>query len=252
MAVAQAAARQAADIQLAGMDSKLQFESKSTSIDIVTQIDRACESRIRQVISSALPQHAILGEEQGGTRSRTGFRWIVDPLDGTVNYANRIPGWCVSIALELDGRLLLGVILDPQRDETFSAIDGQGAWLNGLPLRVSAKTELRHAVVATGFSYQPELMPANARLIGKMAQCVRAVRIRGSAALDLAHVACGRLDAFWEIDLAPWDVAAGMLLVREAGGTVRNASGEDYRLGETFILAGPRSLAPELLDTIRT
>ena len=205
--------------------------------DIVTDADAASERLIRRRLApSGIP---VLGEEGGGPEALSrGRLWIVDPLDGTVNFAHGNPVFSVSIALVEDGRTLLGVVHDHTRGETFSAERGKGAWLNGKRISVSRKTKLIESLLSTGFSYQRgRALDRSLKRFGRFHHLARAVRRPGSAALDLAYVAAGRFDAFWETGLKPWDVAAGRLLVEEAGGRVTDYAGRACRLGHPDILA---------------
>jgi myo-inositol-1(or 4)-monophosphatase len=204
------------------------------SIDLVTDADLASERLIAERIMSAFASDHLLAEEGTGADAPQGNerRWIVDPLDGTTNYAHNYPMYAVSIALEVAGKVQVGVVYVPVLDEMFAAVQGQGATLNGAPIRVSATTELIEAMLCTGFAYDPELRPENQAHWSTFADEAQAVRRDGAAALDLCYVACGRFDGFWERELSPWDVAAGSLLVTEAGGST-----SDYRGGQLDIYA---------------
>jgi myo-inositol-1(or 4)-monophosphatase len=200
------------------------------AIDLVTAYDRASEAHILAALARRFPGHAVLAEESGSTAGTAGagpaHRWIVDPLDGTTNFAHGLPFFCVSIALEVEGRRALGVLYDPMRDECFAARAGAGATLNGAPIAVSTTATLEHALGGTGFPYDVMEAPEETlRWFAPMLPRLRGVRRLGSAALDLAYVACGRLDLFWEVKLHAWDVAAGLLVVEEAGGTVSDFAG---------------------------
>lgn len=224
--VARAAARAGGDIVAAGFRGAFATEFKG-AVDPVTEADRAAESAIVAIISSARPEDGILAEEgtdlKGGARGR---RWVIDPLDGTVNFVHGIAQVAVSVGLVDDRGGLAAVVLDPLREEEFTAARGSGAALNGDPIAVSERSEIGNALVVTGFPYdRREHGPAYAALVGRILQSVRGVRRLGSAALDLAWVAAGRFDGYWEFGLAPWDVAAGMLLVSEAGGALTDSRG---------------------------
>jgi myo-inositol-1(or 4)-monophosphatase len=218
----------------------LQISSKGV-IDLVTEADLAAEKLIVERIKSYYPRHAVLAEESGATAGAAGdrseWKWIIDPLDGTTNYAHAYPCFCVSIALERDGTLELGVVYDPTRDEVFAAERGQGATLNGLPIRVSGVDELNSAMLCTGFPYDVRERGDFARHFHNFIMHAQAVRRDGSAALDLAYVACGRFDGFWEEGLRPWDVAAGVLLVAEAGGRVSYYDGSPFNIYSPPIVA---------------
>ena len=194
--------------------------SKSSATDMVSEADRSSERLIRERLRAARPGDAIVGEEQDDEEGSTGLRWVVDPLDGTVNFLFGIPHWCVSIACEDDDGGAAAVVHDPIRDETFTSVRGKGAFLGDRPLSISPKKELSDALVATGFSYLPEERAAAAGRLTRILPRVRDVRRAGSAALDLAWTAAARVDAFYEVPTHHWDRAAGELLVREAGGVV--------------------------------
>jgi myo-inositol-1(or 4)-monophosphatase len=217
----------------------LQVSNKG-DIDLVTEADIASERLIIERIRSHYPRHVILAEESGET-SRAGqpgeFKWIVDPLDGTTNYAHGYPCFCVSIALEQAGEIVVGVIYDPVRDELFAAERGAGATLNSRRIRVSDVDDLNAAMLCTGFPYDVRERGEFARHFHNFIMHAQAVRRDGSAALDMAYVACGRFDGFWEEGLRPWDVAAGKLLVEEAGGRVSRYDGSAFSVYAPPILA---------------
>jgi myo-inositol-1(or 4)-monophosphatase len=197
--------------------------SNKGDIDLVTEADIAAEELIIDRIRSYYPQHMILAEESGDTITigqSSDWKWIIDPLDGTTNYAHGYPCFCVSIALEFKGAIQIGVVYDPMRDEMFAAERGQGATLNGRTMRVSDVDELGRAMLCTGFPYNVRERHDFAREFARFTMEAQAVRRDGSAAIDLAYVACGRFDGFWEDGLNPWDMAAGVLLIEEAGGRV--------------------------------
>ena len=195
-------------------------------INLVTEADIAAENLIIERIRSYYPQHGILAEESGEAvlvgGKRSDWKWIVDPLDGTTNYAHGYACFCVSIALEYKGELEIGVVYDPMREEMFAAERGRGATLNDRKIRVSSIDELSGAMLCTGFPYNVRERPDFAREFAKFTMIAQAVRRDGSAALDLAYVACGRFDGFWEDGLSPWDIAAGALLISEARGRITN------------------------------
>ena len=212
---------------LASRLGRVQISTKG-DIDLVTEADLASEKLIIERIRSHYPRHAILAEESGTTDGVTAipgkseWKWIIDPLDGTTNYAHGYPCFCVSIAVERAGQIELGVIYDPNRDELFAAERGQGVTLNDRPIKVSSIEDLNSAMLCTGFPYNVRERPNFAREFTNFTMNAQAVRRDGSAALDLAYVACGRSDGFWEDGLNPWDIAAGVLLIEEAGGLVTN------------------------------
>ncbi|HZE73135.1 MAG TPA: inositol monophosphatase family protein [Pyrinomonadaceae bacterium] len=221
-------AREAGRILAERIGRVLQVSNKG-DIDLVTESDLASEKLIIERIRSHYPRHAILAEESGeavATEIQSEWKWIVDPLDGTTNYAHGYPCFCVSIGLERSGRIELGVVYDPLRDEVFAAERGRGTTLNERRIRVSSIEELNQAMLCTGFPYDVRERPHFARHFSNFTMEAQAVRRDGSAALDLAYVAAGRFDGFWEDGLSPWDVAAGVLLVEEAGGRVSDFRGD--------------------------
>jgi len=220
-------AREAGALQRGRLESELRIDTKSSPVDLVTDVDRACEGIIVEGIERARPADAILAEEGGG-RDAPGapWRWIVDPLDGTTNYAHGYPCFCVSIGVEREGAPAVGVVYDPMRDELFHAIRGEGAFRNGRRIRVSRETDLGRSLLATGFAYDRRQGAGDSLAsFAAFLRRTRGLRRDGSAAMDLAAVACGRFDGYWEWRLRPWDVAAGLLLVEEAGGRTTDATG---------------------------
>jgi myo-inositol-1(or 4)-monophosphatase len=207
-------------------------------VDIVTDVDLLCEQEVCSTLLSAFPTHTILAEE-GGIRggSDTRYRWIVDPLDGTTNYAHGFPFFCVSIGLEVEGQLGLGIVYAPSLDELFVAEAGRGATVNDRPIHVSSTHELAQALLATGFPYDRAEFARALRSFEVMSLQSQAVRRAGSAALDLCYVACGRLDGYWEHAVKPWDVAAGALIVLEAGGSVTGTDGSAFSVEAGQLLA---------------
>jgi myo-inositol-1(or 4)-monophosphatase len=224
-------------------------------VDLVTEADRASEKLITERLSVAFPDHGIYGEEGVRQRIDSEYRWYVDPLDGTTNFAHGFPVFCVSLGLEHrkaglaageDGALVAGVIYDPKRDELFAVEKGQGAWLNGRRVRVSGTKHLAEALLATGFPSRKRHVSPNIHFYQELTLRSHGVRRAGSAALDLAYTACGRLDAFWEFYLNPWDTAAGALMVEEAGGKITRFDGAPFRLDSSEILATNGWLHDEL------
>lgn len=230
-----------------------QTEHKSSLIDLVTEVDLAAEQFILSYIRQRYPGHHILAEESGGQGQNPEAAWYVDPLDGTVNYAHGVPIFSVSIAFAEAGQVKLGAVYDPLRDECFSAERGAGAWLNGLPLRVTSTTELIHSLLATGFPYDAgTAKDNNLDHHAKFAVRTRGVRRLGSAALDLCYVAAGRFDGFWELRLSAWDIAAGGLIAREAGALVTDLSGNpDYLTPTPSIVAANPALHARMLEVLR-
>lgn len=194
--------------------------TKSTETDLVSDADTAAEETIVALVSRRRPRDGWLREEGADAASESGVTWVVDPLDATVNYLFGIPVWCVSVAAVDGSGTVVGVVHDPNRDETFTATRGGGAFLDGRPIRVRDRTELSHALVATGFSYDAGMRSTQGLVLARVLPRVRDIRRAGSAALDLCGVACGRLDGYYEAVVEPWDRAAGVLLVQEAGGVV--------------------------------
>jgi myo-inositol-1(or 4)-monophosphatase len=230
-----AAAELAGVVLLEHMHRPLAIEEKGRRADLVTVADRASERAIVERLRADFPTAAILGEEGGAYCGDIGERWVIDPLDGTTNYAHGYPLFCISIAYERDGQILAGVISAPLMHEVFAAERGAGATRNGERIQVSRVGSLGDAMVVTGF--KPYDYETNAPYFAKASNRAQAVRRDGAAALDLAYTAMGRFDAFWEFDLAPWDMAAGMLLVREAGGAVTAVDGSPFEVSGRSILA---------------
>jgi len=237
LAAAREAALQAGEILRENMDSVREISYKG-AIDIVTNYDRISQQKIFDILASHFPEHDFLAEEDLCEEKGSPYRWIIDPIDGTTNFAHTFPVFCVSIALEKNGEILVGVIYDPVRDELFSAVKDQGASLNGHTVRVSKADDLDKSLLSTGFPYDiRESKQNNLDHFVNFATRSQAVRRLGSAAIDLCYVACGRFDGFWEIKLNPWDVAAGALIVSEAGGWVTDFSGNKCSIYGAEILA---------------
>jgi myo-inositol-1(or 4)-monophosphatase len=230
-------ARQAGQLLKEGLNRPHEVRYKG-AIDLVTEMDVAAEALIIQAIRATYPDHAILAEESGESElAGATYRWVIDPLDGTTNYAHHVPVFCVSIGLEKDGQPHLGVIYAPVLDELFAAETGHGATLNGQPIRVSETSEVARALLVTGFPYDIKTKGANLVHFANFLDAAQAVRRLGSAALDMAWVAAGRYDGFWEPRLKPWDLCAGTVLVREAGGTVTNYTGGEFSIYGHEVLA---------------
>jgi myo-inositol-1(or 4)-monophosphatase len=220
-----------------GFGTNFKIDNKEGINNLVTEYDKKAEDFIIGEIRSKYPDHAILAEESGASNETHSYRWIIDPLDGTVNFANNLPVFSVSIALEKDGEVILGCVYQPVLDEVFYAEKDKGAFMNEKKINVSTKDDIKSAFLVTGFPYNIIENPRGA--IDHFVKIIGAgipVRRLGSAALDLSYVACGRFDAFWEVFLHPWDVAAGMIILKEAGGKITNYDGSDYTFeGETVI-----------------
>lgn len=197
-------------------------------IDLVTEVDRASEAYMRARIAETYPAHEILGEEEGLSGSGSAYRWLLDPVDGTTNYAHDFPYYCVSVGLEFEGTIIAGAVYNPVLDELFSAARQEGATLNGQAIRVSRIDELKRSLLTTGFPYSVVQENHNLKHFANFLHRCQAVRRAGSAALDLCNVACGRYDGFWETGLSPWDVAAGSLIVEEAGGRMSDYGDEPF------------------------
>jgi myo-inositol-1(or 4)-monophosphatase len=231
--------------------SALEVRSKRAN-DYVTQVDRAAEEAIMEVVHKAYPGHGFLAEESGASAEQAEYRWIIDPLDGTTNFIHGFPQYCVSIAVEQRGALSHGVVYDPVKNELFTASKGRGAFLNDRRIRVSKCTRMQEALVGTGFPFKElERVDLYLRQLKRLMSSASGVRRAGAAALDLAYVACGRLDAFWELGLSPWDMAAGALLIQEAGGLVGGLSGENDFMESGDICASTPKLFPPLLEALR-
>jgi myo-inositol-1(or 4)-monophosphatase len=253
--LAEAVGRQASELLLDGLTrERTSVSTKSTGTDMVTEIDRASEELVVSALLAARPDDGILGEEGTSRAGSSGIRWVIDPLDGTTNYLYRHPGFAVSIAAErIDpatvddgvqrGDLLAGVVIDPLLDDVFRAALGHGATRNGRPIACSGETDLGQALLATGFAYDPERRSRQGAVVAGVLGHVRDIRRVGSAALDLCSVACGRVDVYAELGLAPWDMAAGTLIAREAGAVVQNLHG-GAPSGLSVVAAPPALLAP--------
>jgi myo-inositol-1(or 4)-monophosphatase len=249
-------ARQAGDVQRARYETELDVRTKSASIDLVTEVDKECEQLIVEGIEARRPDDAILAEEGGGTdRAGARFRWVIDPLDGTTNYAHGFPRFCVSIGVERasdrGSERVAGVVYDPLLDELFHAVKGAGAWLDQRALAVSRESRLDRALIATGFAYDVHRNPEdNLERFASMLKAARGLRRDGSAALDLCYVAAGRLDAYWEYKLHAWDVAAGFLIVEEAGGRVTDSQGGPAPRSGEDVVSSNSVLHDAILDQL--
>jgi myo-inositol-1(or 4)-monophosphatase len=226
----------------------LAISAKSTPTDLVSEADVATERLIRERLAAARPDDAIMGEEGDDRAGTSGLRWVVDPLDGTVNFLFGIPQWCVSIACEDDDGALAGVVYDPMRDETWAATRDGGATLNGVPVRASGRGELATALVATGFGYAADVRESQARVVARLLPRVRDVRRLGAAALDLAWAAAGRVDAYYERGVKHWDVAAGALICARAGLVVHELPPAPP--ADSGLLVAPPAIAGELLALV--
>jgi myo-inositol-1(or 4)-monophosphatase len=248
--VAIAAAKASGSLLRERMDSIREVRHKG-AVDIVTDVDIQSEQQVLAALRAAFPSHTVVGEEGGArTGSDPRFRWFVDPLDGTTNYAHGFPFFCVSIGLEIDADLRLGVVYSPCLDELFIAEAGQGGTLNGRPIGVSPVVDLQDALLATGFPYDRGQFSRALRSFESMSLRSQAVRRVGSAALEMCYVACGRLDGYWEHSVQAWDLAAGALLVREAGGRVTATDGGPFQLEAGQVLATNGSIHEAMRDIL--
>jgi myo-inositol-1(or 4)-monophosphatase len=242
--------RRAGQLQREAFGGTFRIDKKGT-IDLVTEVDVAVERMVRALIAERHPTHAVLGEEMGGPSTPSAAVWMCDPIDGTTNFAHGLPIFCSSIALEMHGELEVGAIYDPMRDELFTATRGGGAFLNGTRLSVSHTSSLIDSLLVTGFPYtMQQRLEEMVALFARFLSESRAVRRLGSAALDLCYVAAGRLVGLWERGLSAWDIAAGVLLVREAGGRVTDLSGGPFDVREGRILASNGALHAEMVRLI--
>ncbi len=245
------AASQAGDILRSGFGSTHRAESKEGRHNLVTEFDHRSERCIIDVLRAHTPDAGFLAEESGRHHGPGELLWVIDPLDGTVNFAHGIPIFCISIAAVLDGQILCGVIHQPLLHETFTVKSGGGASCNGRPMHVSSTSNLDSSILVTGFPYNVEVNPG--RCIDQFASIVARglpVRRLGSAALDLAYVADGRFDGYWEVALSPWDMAAGVLMVQESGGTVTHYGGRRFTLAADSIIATNGQIHAELVSTL--
>lgn len=266
LALAVAAAHAAGQVLLRFFEGSFEVATKSSPLDLVTSADRAAEAVVLDALRRAYPDHSFLAEESGPSGHDSGdgplpppggLRWVVDPLDGTTNFAHGFPHFSVSVALCDHLGPLVGVVHDPTRGETFTAARGKGACLqrpgrDPRPLAVSRKSDLQQSLVATGFSYKRATTTTdNLAEVARLVPQIRDLRRAGSAALDLAYVAAGRLDGYWEYHLQPWDVAAGALLVHEAGGALVRIAGGPWQIGDADLVAAGPALLPRLADEVR-
>ncbi len=245
-----AARRAAAIINRASLDIDALTVKHKSHNDYVSEVDRAAEQAIIDVLLTAYPSHAILAEESGA-QGNSEFQWVIDPLDGTTNFLHGFPQYCVSIALLHKGQLNQAVVYDPSRNDLFTASRGQGAYLNDRRIRVSNRLKLAESLIGTGFPYRDfSHLDTYLAMFRDMLQKTSGVRRPGSAALDLAYVAAGRLDGFWEIGLNKWDIAAGCLLIQEAGGLVGDFHGDDSYIETGNVVAGNPKIFAQLLQTL--
>jgi myo-inositol-1(or 4)-monophosphatase len=250
--VALSAAKAAKEILYHTFRTAFVIKTKGSHFNLVTEADIECEKKIVSVIRETFPEHNILAEEHDYGKTGSPFTWVIDPLDGTNNFAHRLPHYSISIALAHYGEAVLGVILDPERDELFTAVKGQGAALNNNPIKVSGAATLKESLLITGFYYDrgEKMRQALKRVESFLSLGVIDVRRFGSAALDLCYVACGRADGYFEFMLNPWDFAAGRLIVEEAGGLVTNDAGHQFGLVPSYIVASNGKIHEAMLEIL--
>jgi myo-inositol-1(or 4)-monophosphatase len=250
LAAAKRAAREAGALQKAKVNTSFTVEYKS-EIDLVTEVDKKCEEIVVGVLHGDFPDHDIMAEEGSAKRKDSPFKWIIDPLDGTTNFAHGYPLFCVSIALEYRSEVMLGVVYDGLHDELFHAIRAGGAFLNDRPIRTSLTSTIRKALLTTGFAYNLRTAADNnLEHFRNMLMNAQAVRRDGVAAIDLCYAACGRTDGFWELNLFPWDVAAGTLVLTEAGGRVTRFNGSVYSIYDKDICATNGKIHDEVIKVL--
>lgn len=243
--------QEAGKIVLDSFEKNLDIQSKSSEIDLVTEADLASERYINASIRRRYPEHDILSEETDEERRNREYLWLVDPLDGTVNFAHGFPMFCVTVALQFKGALVLGVTFDPLRKELFTAEKDRGAFLNGCNIQVTSAPVLVQSLIATGFPYtRATVADNNLTEFNRVLPKVQGVRRGGSAALDLAYVAAGRLDGYWEAHLSPWDWAAGVLMIQEAGGSVTDREGKLWSFESSKMVATNGVIHQKLLQVL--
>jgi len=248
--VAEKTAREAGVVLLEnlGKVKKIEFKAKNS---LVTEVDKLSEEIIINNIKKSFPSHDIFAEESGRHSENSDYLWLIDPIDGTTNYAHAYPFFSISIALEVKGEVEIGLVYDPVKDEMFTAEAGKGAYLNGELIKVSKSDSIEHSHVCTGFMHEIEWMvEANIKHFGNFIRRARAVRRDGSAALDVCYVACGRFDGFWELGLNPWDTAAAVLILKEAGGQVTTFSGDEYSIYLKEILASNSIIHGQMMEIL--
>src|SRR4051794_13163519 len=248
LALATGFAREAGGLALRMQKGVRTLDPKSSPTDVVTAADKAVERRLVELIRAARPDDGLLGEEGASDEGTTGLRWVVDPIDGTVNYLYGIPQWAVSIGIEDERGTVVGVVFDPAKDELWQAVRGRGSTLNGSSLRCSTATTLAQSLVATGFGYDERRRAAQAQILPTLLPTVRDIRRLGSGALDLCSVAAGRVDGYYEQGLSPWDLSAGRLIATEAGARVEGLHGQPA--SAALVLAAGRGLFDALHDLL--
>ena len=243
-------AKKVGKLQKDNIKSNFTINSKDTEIDLVTEIDKKSEDIITNHIKNEYPDHSILAEEKGKKEKNSEFKWIIDPIDGTINYAHKFPIYSISIALKHYDQTIVGVVHVPTFEETYTAIRGEGAYLNGEPIQVSECKSLSTAIIATGFPYDRKISDRdNVDNFKNLIKKIGGIRRIGTGAYELSQVAKGVFDGYWEIKMNPWDVAAGILLVKEAGGKVTNLEGEEIN-DEPFVIAGNNYTNKRLIEEL--
>lgn len=242
--------QEAGNIMVEGQQKNIKIDSKSTINDLVTEYDVKVENHIISRIQETYPDHNIITEESDGYNENGEYTWIIDPIDGTVNYAHHIPFFCCSIGIMHNNNMILGAVFNPITKELFHAIKGHGSYLNDQPIHVSNQSSFTQSLLVTGFSYTATQSPFTFPLFEKIVGQNIPIRRLGSAALDLAYIACGRLDGFWEEGLKPWDIAAGYLLVREAGGIVTDFNGNSGDIYQKSTWASNGKIHESFLKTL--
>ncbi|MDP8257927.1 MAG: inositol monophosphatase family protein [Candidatus Aadella gelida] len=235
--VAIMAAQSAGEYVVSRVGNIREIKHKGGINNIVTDADKASEKMIIDLITKEFPEHSILAEESGMSENKSGIKWIIDPIDGTTNFAHGFPVFCVSIGVAIDGEVAVGAVYDPTRKELFVGEKGKGATINGNPIRVSGCEKVNESLISTGFAYDKKKKEENFKNFKTMMNNAQAVRRPGSAAIDLCYVACGRFDGFWEMYLSPWDTAAGQLMVKETGGKVTGFGGDKFDIYDEQLLA---------------
>lgn len=252
LSIAKQAALKAGEIHLKYYGKKKHIDHKLNKFDLVTNVDRESEKIILETISKKFPDHSYLAEETNQIDKVSDFQWVIDPLDGTTNYAHNFPQFCVSISLMYKDDLILGVVYDALKKELFHATKGDGAFLNDIPIAVSETKTLAESLLATGFPYDRSNKETNnLNYFEQFVYRTQGIRRPGAAALDLCYLACGRYDGFWELGLAPWDTAAGTVIVREAGGIVTNFFSNNYDIFQKDIIASNRYIYNEMEQILR-
>lgn len=245
------AALESGEILKSYFEKEFEIDSKEIISNLVTEVDKKSEAKIIKIIKSEFPEHNILSEEIGALNTDNNIKWIIDPIDGTINYAHSIPLCCVSIGVEINGTVELGIVYNPLSGEKFFAERGKGAYLNEKPIKVSNENNLQKSLLVTGFPYNTSGNPNKpVEVFARFVNSDIPIRRLGSAALDLCWTACGRFDGFWEYNLNPWDTAAGYLILKEAGGKITNFQGNEYSIYEKEILGTNGFIHDDMLKVI--